>query len=132
MDSRRRPRSSIPARTLLTEGLVLRRVDFGEADLICWMFTETLGRVHVLARGARRARASTSASLEPLHTYRLRIEERPGQELLVLRETHMSSPRQGYFESIDAMTFAGRYLGWLRDALPPHCPEPQQIGRAHV
>jgi DNA repair protein RecO len=120
-----RPRARATVTTLTTDGLVLRRIDLGEADSIFWVFTEQLGRVNVVARSARRAKSSAAGILEPLHTYRLRLEERAGQDLLVLKEAQMSRPRPGFLSELDAITLAARYLGWLRDALPSHCPEPE-------
>ena len=42
-----------------SEALLLRRVELGEADLIVTLFTQTLGRVSALARGARRSSKRT-------------------------------------------------------------------------
>ncbi|MGE0706415.1 MAG: DNA repair protein RecO [Planctomycetota bacterium] len=49
-----------------TPGLVLRTIDYSETSLIVWLYTQTHGRVHVIAKGARRARSPFEGALEPL------------------------------------------------------------------
>jgi DNA repair protein RecO (recombination protein O) len=49
-----------------TDAIVLRTIDYSETSLIVWCFTRELGRVHVIAKGARRARSPFEGALEPL------------------------------------------------------------------
>lgn len=51
---------------LKTEALVLRAIEFSETSLVVWLFTRDHGRVHVIAKGARRARSPFEGALEPL------------------------------------------------------------------
>jgi DNA repair protein RecO (recombination protein O) len=51
---------------LKTDGLVLRALDYSETSQIAWFFTRDHGRVHVMAKGARRARSPFEGSIEPL------------------------------------------------------------------
>jgi DNA repair protein RecO (recombination protein O) len=51
---------------LKTEGIVLRVMDYSETSLIAWFATREHGRVHVLAKGARRPRSTFEGALEPL------------------------------------------------------------------
>lgn len=51
---------------LKTEAIVLRVMDYSETSLIAWMFTREHGRVHVIAKGARRARSPFEGAIEPL------------------------------------------------------------------
>jgi DNA repair protein RecO (recombination protein O) len=41
-------------------------MDFSETSLIAWMFTREHGRVHIIAKGARRARSQFEGAIEPL------------------------------------------------------------------
>ena len=52
-------------RTTPTRALVLRGVDYGEADRILTLLTPELGRVAVLARGARKSQRRFAGALEP-------------------------------------------------------------------
>src|SRR4051812_837709 len=49
-----------------TDALTLRALDYSETSQIVWFFTRELGRVHVIAKGARRARSPFEGALEPI------------------------------------------------------------------
>jgi len=107
-----------------TSGLLLRRVPFGESDLVVTFLTEALGRVSAIARAARQSQRRFGGSLEALHTLHLRLEERPGSELMVLTEASITAVRSGLLADLERMQAAGRALGWVRDAVPPRVREP--------
>lgn len=104
---------------------MLRRVEFGEADLIVTLLTRELGRVSALARGARKSRRRFGGALEPFFTSLVVLEQRPGAELLGLREATLVRPRTRLLAELSLMNAAGRVLGWVRRAAPVHTPEPQ-------
>src|SRR5918995_3601063 len=70
------------SRTYRAEAIVLRTVDFGEADRILVLFSRHFGKVHVVAKGIRRATSRMAGHAEPLThaTYQLAR----GRELDVL------------------------------------------------
>lgn len=49
-----------------TDAIVLRTIDYSETSLIVWLFTREHGRLHVIAKGARRPRSVFEGALEPL------------------------------------------------------------------
>jgi DNA repair protein RecO (recombination protein O) len=108
-----------------TRALLLKRVEYGDADLVLTLFTEKLGRVSALARSARRSQRRFGGSLEPLHTLEVRLEERPRNELGLLREARIVTARPALVQSLERMQAAGRALGWIRSAAPAHTPEPE-------
>ncbi|MCA9598955.1 MAG: DNA repair protein RecO [Myxococcales bacterium] len=108
-----------------TRALVLKRVAYGESDLVVTLLTEELGRVSALARGARASQKRFGGSLEPMHTLRVRLDDRPRAELSVLRESSIDVPRTRLAIDLDKMQAAGRALGWVRRAAPPRTPEPE-------
>ena len=108
-----------------TRGLLLSRVPYGEADLIVHFFTDALGKIAALARGARRSQKRFGGALEPLHTLELRIEGRSSSELFTLKESALSRTRIALTTSLGAMETAGRALSWVKRAAPTHTPEPR-------
>jgi DNA repair protein RecO (recombination protein O) len=118
-------RQTAAATVHTTEALVLRRVEFGEADLIVTLLTQKLGRVSALARGARRSRRRFAGALEPFFTLTVVLEERRSAELMTLREASLLRPRTGLLGDLAALSAAGRVLGWVRRAAPVHTPEPE-------
>ncbi|MDX8411933.1 MAG: DNA repair protein RecO [Mariprofundaceae bacterium] len=59
------------------QGIVLRLVPFGDSSWIAHLLTEEHGRIHVMARGARRPKSDLRSALQPLHMLSLRW--RPGR-----------------------------------------------------
>lgn len=107
-----------------TRAVLLRRISYGESDLVVSLFTEALGRVSALARGARKSTKRFGGSLEPFHTLRVRVEERPSADLSMLVEASLEVPRARLTESLERMDAAGHALGWVRRTSPPSTPEP--------
>ncbi|HUY55547.1 MAG TPA: DNA repair protein RecO [Candidatus Nanopelagicaceae bacterium] len=66
------------------EGIVLRRRTFAEADRILVIFTRDQGKLSVLARGARRAKARNAAGLDLLTRSELLLV--PGRSMAVLAQ----------------------------------------------
>src|SRR5262249_2893742 len=48
-----------------SEAVILRRIDFGEADRILTLFTPTYGKVRAVAKGVRRTTSRLAGHLEP-------------------------------------------------------------------
>jgi DNA repair protein RecO (recombination protein O) len=65
-------------------GVVLRTVDYGEADRIVALLTRERGKVSAFARGARASRRRFGGVLEPFTLLRLDVRERRVGELLAL------------------------------------------------
>jgi DNA repair protein RecO (recombination protein O) len=108
-----------------TRALVLRRTEYGEADLVLSLFTESFGKISALARGARKSTRRFAGSLEAMHTLELRLEERVMSELFSLRDAHIAIPRLGLTASLERLEAAGRALAWVREAAPARTPEPE-------
>ncbi len=104
--------------------LLLARVAYGEADLVVTFFTDSLGRISALARGARRSSKRFAGSLEPMHTLRVEVDERPSGELFSLREATIDKPRLGLVASLESLEAAGRAMSWLKKAAPVRTPDP--------
>jgi DNA repair protein RecO (recombination protein O) len=108
---------------IATEALLLRRVEYGEADLVLTLLTQKLGKISALARSARKSMKRFGGSIEPMHTLMLELDERPGAELFTLVEAKLQVPRAKILGSLAAMEAAGKALSWARRAAPPRTPE---------
>lgn len=106
------------------EALLLRRVPYGEADLIVTLLVEPLGVVAASARSARRS-TKRFASLEPLHGLVVTLDRREGAELASLVEADIARPRLGVARSLERLDAAGHALRWVREGSPPQVPEPE-------
>jgi DNA repair protein RecO (recombination protein O) len=118
------PRATRPLGShLRTEALLVRKVPFGDADVMVTFFTEARGLLSAVARAARRS-ARRFPALEPMHLLRVSLEERSGADVGMLSEAVLCQPRLGLTADLDKLEAAGQALRWVRRALPPHTPEP--------
>lgn len=71
------------------EGIVLRRVDYGETDRVLTVLTREHGKVGVIARGVRRAGSRLAARTDLFERSRMQLASGRG-ELLVLAQAQRS------------------------------------------
>lgn len=72
-------------RTFKTEGIVLRRRNFGEADKLLTIFTKHYGKITLVAKGVRRTTSRKAGSLEPFTQVNLLVAK--GKSLDIITET---------------------------------------------
>jgi DNA repair protein RecO (recombination protein O) len=108
---------------IASDALLLRRVEYGESDLVLTLLTPELGKLSALGRGARKSSKRFGGALEPMHTLRVELDERPGAELLSLTSCKLLTPRGKLLGSLAALEAAGKALSWARRAAPPRTPE---------
>jgi DNA repair protein RecO (recombination protein O) len=107
-----------------TDALLLRRIPYREADLVVTLFTQDLGRISAMGRGARKSQRRFSGGLEPFHTMRVVVDERLGRDLATLVECSPLRPRPSLTTNLSAMEAASRALGWVRAGSAERTPEP--------
>src|SRR5690606_3076572 len=110
--------------TIDSLALVLGRVNFRESDLILQLFTEKLGRISALARGARSSKKRFSGSLEPIHTLFVELSDKPKGDLHTLKDAQIATPRVHLASGLERLEAAGKGLSWVKKAAPHHTPEP--------
>jgi DNA repair protein RecO (recombination protein O) len=107
-----------------SEALVVRTVEYGEADVIATLVTPHAGKLSAIARGARRGTKRVGGALEPVHTIAVLLEDK-GRELVTLKESRIVRTRAGVVGNLDALDAAGVALRWVRHLFPPRTPEPE-------
>lgn len=103
---------------LATPAIVLRRVAYGEADLVVTLLAPELGRVSALARAARKSARRFAGGLEPGLGGEARLRERPGAELMSLEGFEAHSARRGIAAELAKAAHAA-YAVELCDRLCP-------------
>ncbi|MCA8920543.1 MAG: DNA repair protein RecO [Planctomycetes bacterium] len=103
---------------LKSDAIVLRVIDYSETSLIAWLFTRDHGRVHVLAKGARRPRSVFEGALEPLVRGELvwYRKARKSEGLETAKEFDPSERHTGLRKSLERL-HRGLYVGELLRAL---------------
>lgn len=112
------------AKTFSTEGVVLKRINFSEADRIVTIFTKDFGKITGLAKGVRKTSSRKKGGLEPATHSRCLFIERKGMPLIT--QTHIMNSFSGnqanlvvvtqtfqMLEIVDALTVDGEENGQL-------------------
>jgi len=71
-------------RSLRVEGIVLHHSDFGEADRLLTIYTRELGKIRVVAKGARKPRSRKAGHIEPFSRAVLQLAR--GRDLFILTQ----------------------------------------------
>jgi DNA repair protein RecO (recombination protein O) len=105
-----------------TRAFLLKSVDYGESDRILTFFTERLGNVTAMARGARRSRKRFGGTLEPFALLRLHLTARPHTDLAFLELAEVQAPHLAIAHELVRMGEAATALELCRELQPPHEP----------
>lgn len=105
------------SRSLKTEGIVLRKMRYGEADSILHLYTREHGRIGAIAKGVRRSKSRFGGRLEPFFRLELLLHEGRSELLTVTSaETLDAHPHlRTRAASIDAAAKMGDFVLRLLD-----------------
>lgn len=90
--------------SLKTEGVILKRRNFGEADRILTVFSQKLGKVPVLARGVRKITSRRAGNVELLNRVVLYLHQ--GKNFYLLTEAEGLNTYQKIKEDLTLSTYA--------------------------
>lgn len=90
-----------------SDAIILRHLDYGEADRIVTFYTPDLGRLRGFARSARKSRKRFGAALEPFSHVRMHWAPSPSGDLVRLREAELLDLRAGLRRDLTAIALAG-------------------------
>ncbi|MDO8637939.1 MAG: DNA repair protein RecO [Candidatus Daviesbacteria bacterium] len=76
-----------------TEGIIVRRSNFGEADRILTVITPFKGKIKVIAKGVRRITSRRGGNVELLNKVRLHIFQNRGMPVLTEAESIETFPK---------------------------------------
>ncbi len=91
-------------RTFKTEGIVLKRRNFGEADRILTVFTLSRGKISILAKGVRRITSRRAGNIELLN--RVSMYLFLGKGMPILTEAESLETFQKIKEDLTLITYA--------------------------
>ena len=118
---------SVTPGTFVTEAVVLRLADHGEADRVVTLLTESHGKVTAVAPGARRSRRRFGAALSPFGTGQAALRERRGQELLLLESLHADRGFPHLSQELGRFGHAAYACELCLHLCPPGEPEPDVL-----
>jgi DNA repair protein RecO (recombination protein O) len=102
-----------------TEAIVLRRINFGEADKILTVFSKHYGKIRLIAKGIRKMTSRKGGSLELFNRVTLFLVR--GRNLDLVSEVQVKDSFSGFRKDLERVSLA-YYLCELVDKL---CPDRQ-------
>lgn len=114
--------SSGVARTRFVDAVLLRSVDYGDADRIVTLLTPEHGKVSVLARAARKSQKRFGGALEACCVLRVEIGDGRG-ELGRLAQAQLVRAFPGILRDLSKLAVAGAALELVREATAPREPD---------
>lgn len=103
-------------RTYKTEGIVLKRKNFGEADKLLTIYTKHYGKIRVIGKGIRKTTSRKAGSLELFNHSRLFLAK--GRNLDIITETATINAYRGWRKNLTKVGVA-YYFCELVDKLTP-------------
>ena len=95
-----------------SEAIVLRHMDWGEADRLLWLFTRETGKIRAVAKGVRKPRSRKAGHLEPFTRVNLLLAQ--GRDLPIITQAEMIESHLPLHENLRAMGYAA-YIVELLD-----------------
>jgi DNA repair protein RecO (recombination protein O) len=96
-----------------TRALVLRTFDQGESDRVVHLYTEELGRVSAIAKGARRSRRRFPGTLELFSLVEARLVAPPRSALMRLEGARIARPLDGLTQDLVRFAIACEFVELL-------------------
>lgn len=102
-----------------TEGLILRKMSFGEADFLVRILTKDFGKMDILAKSARKSSSKLNPHLDILNHVRLQFvrparqnfnEGGNGEKIPTLTDVEVISRFDDWFSDADKLSIMGRIL----------------------
>lgn len=110
---------------LVTDCIVLRRVDYGEADRIYTLLTRDAGKLSALARAARRSRRRFGGALMSFSLSAVELKRRPGAEMWTLVSAQPGASFPGIASDMIALAHASYGTELVRELSAPEVAEPE-------
>ena len=96
-----------------TAAVVLRTFDYGQSDRLVHLYTEQIGRVSAIAKGARRSRRRFPGTLEIFSRLEVHLVAPPRAQLMRLEGAVLVEPGEGLVQQLGRFAFASQLLEML-------------------
>jgi len=106
-----------------TRAVVLKSQRWGEADRIVTLYTEKLGKIRGIARGARRLKSRLGGALEPFGYIDLTAFEKSLETLVRISQVDLIKSFGKLREDLTAMTAAASMVNMIKAITPDRDPQ---------
>lgn len=99
----------MPSAYFKTEGLVIKKMPFGEQDFLVRVLTKDFGKMDALAKGARKTASKLNPHLDILNHIRMQFV-RNGERIPTLMDAAIIAKYDDWFSDADTLSVMGRVL----------------------
>ena len=99
----------MPSAYFKTEGLIIKKMPFGEADFLVRAFTKDFGKMDILAKGARKTASKLNLHLDILNHVRLQFVKN-GERPPTLMDAEIITRYDDWFLDVGKLSVMGRIL----------------------
>lgn len=110
-----------------TKAIILRKIAYGESDLIVTFFGRNDGRMSGIAKSARVSQRRFGGSLELGSLVDLRYVMRRGADLVRIEDAQVNAPTTGIMLSLERLGALSRALELALAFLPEHQAAPEKF-----
>ena len=108
------------------EGLVLRRIDYGESDQVIKIFLREKGTVSAIAKGIKRSKKRFPHHLEPFRIYEFKLaRKKEGRDLYLIQTADQRHDYEGIQEDIRKIALGNFLLEIVLIAVREEHPHPE-------
>jgi DNA repair protein RecO (recombination protein O) len=98
-------------RSQRVDAIILRHIDWGEADRLLWLFTRETGKVRVVAKGVRKPRSRKAGHLEPFTHAELLLAQ--GRDLAIVTQAQAIDAYRNIRADLVRMAYASYVIELL-------------------
>ncbi len=110
------------AKIIRSEGIVLKTQDFRETSRIVTFFSESSGKLKLMAKGIRKPGSRFGASLELFTHSSIIFYKRENREIYTLSDSHILHSFDRLRSNLSSFTLASNILNFLSAATPAEDP----------
>lgn len=107
-----------------TEGVILKRTNFGEADKILTVFSKHFGKISIIAKGIRKTSSRKGGNLELFNQVKIFLAK--GKNLDIVTEVELINPFKSWRKDLKKVAVAYR-LCELADKLTAEKVESEEV-----
>lgn len=108
-----------------TQAVVLRSLDYGETSQIVTLLTRKIGKIGVMAKGARRTTSSFGATLQPMAYTQVVFYYKPTRDLQTLSESDHVESFHRLRRDLDSITIGLRIVELVDALTEEEDPQPE-------
>ena len=108
-----------------TAAILLRKTKLGDTSWIITWFTESLGKIQTVAKGARQAKSRFAGVLDLFYECEIQFARSRKSELHILREVALRNPHEGLRLDYQRVTLAAYFVELIELVTESDHPAPE-------